>query len=291
MPTNFYFTGLNDGTESPVYEDIINEAIDISGTNVWYMPREAINDDDLVFGENPSSKFAKAYVISCYIANVGGYEGQGDFFSKFGLSIRDGTNLVISRRGFERAVPASIATRPREGDLLFVKVLSKIFEIKFVEEELMFFSLGKSNPYIYELRCDPWRFSNENLETGVDDVDSIQNDAAYTMTLNLNQGSGNYRIGEAVYQGTSLADASASAVVKAWQPQTKVLTVINIRGEFAASENVVGAISTTSYNTTQADDKTDVGASYDLYDNRRAQDRAEPIMDTNEQSQNPFGSP
>ena len=137
----------------------------------------------MVFGEYSKSKFNKAYMVELYLANVEGFEGQSDFFSKFGLEIRDTSNFIVSRRTFERYLPSAVAIRPREGDLIFVPLMNKLFEIKFVEEELMFFSIGNRNPYIYELRCELFRYSNEEISTGVDVIDRVEADVGYTTSL------------------------------------------------------------------------------------------------------------
>lgn len=150
-PTSHYFNNYsaNETNEMRLMEDVIVESIQIMGHDVFYLPREAWSEDDNILGENVTNRFKRAYTIEAYLANVEGYEGDGDFFSKFGLEIRDTSNFILSRRSFEKYIPSSIAIRPREGDLIYVPVMQKIFEIKFVEEELMFFSLGKRNPYIY----------------------------------------------------------------------------------------------------------------------------------------------
>jgi hypothetical protein len=290
MATSVYFNNFSAATigEQRLMEDVIGESIKIMGHDVFYLPREAWNEDDTIFGENTSSKFERAYVMEMYLANVEGYEGDGDFFSKFGLEIRDSSNFVVGRRAFEKYVPSTIAKRPREGDLIYIPVMNKIFEIKFVEEELMFFSLGKRNPYIYELRCEMFRYSNENINTGVEDIDIIEDRVAYTIELDVNAGSGNYFIGETVYQGANLVSSTASAEVKNWDPQLDKLYLINIVGTFAASANITGVKSNTVYNIAATDVMED-NSDYDLHDNKQLQTEADNFIDFTEV--NPFGRP
>jgi hypothetical protein len=269
-------------------EDLIVESIQIMGHDVKYMPREVYDATDDVLGESVNSKFTRAYGMEMYLANVEGYEGDGDFFSKFGLEIRDTSNFVVSRRSFEKYVPTTIARRPREGDLIFVPLLNKIFEIKFVEEELMFFSLGKRQPYMYELRCEVFRFSNEDFETGDSEVDDLEHSAAYTIELNLSTGSGNYYQDEIVYQGANLTYATAKAEVKHWIPETNKLEVINVKGAFTNSANVIGNTSNTRYTLASFDDLADL-VDYDDSDNRIIQTEANTFIDLSEI--NPFGVP
>ena len=269
-------------------EEVVTESIKIMGHDVYYIPREGFNETDILFGENPQSKFERAYHMEMYLANVEGYEGDGDFFSKFGLEIRDTSNFVVSRLTFEKYVPSSLAVRPKEGDLVFVPVMQKLFEIKFVEEELMFFSIGKRTPYIYELRCELFRYSQESLNTGVEEVDHVEHTLGYTIDMDLNNGSGNYNIEERVYQGANLAYSTASADVKDWDPITQKIQLINIIGQFQANANVIGSTSNTIYNVSIFDDLGD-NTDYDTYDNRNIQTEADAFIDFSEI--NPFGKP
>jgi hypothetical protein len=289
-PTNPYFNNFSPSVinEQRLVEDLVVETIRMYGHNVYYMPRETYDKMDEIYGEDTASKFSRAYVIEMYIANVEGYEGDGDFFSKFGLEIRDTSNFVVSRRSFERYVPSTIASRPREGDLVFVPVLNKVFEIKFVEEELMFFSVGKRNPYLFELRCEAFRYSNENINTGVEDVDIIESLTSYAQEIVLGTGTGNFIIGETVYQGANLASSSVSAKVVDWNPTTKKILVINVRGVFAGNTSVRGETSNVTYGATDTDtigDYSDV----DQYDNKYLQDEANNTIIIYEK--NPIGMP
>jgi hypothetical protein len=258
------------------------------GHNVYYMPRETYDQLDDIYGEDAASKFSRAYVVEMYLANVEGYEGDGDFFSKFGLEIRDTSNFVVSRRSFQRYIPSTIATRPREGDLVFVPVLNKVFEIKFIEEELMFFSVGKKEPYMFELRCEAFRYSNENINTGVDVVDVIENLTSYTQEIVLGSGSGNFIIGETVYQGANLASSTASAKIVDWNPEAKKILVINIRGVFSGNTAVTGETSQVTYGAIDTDTIGDY-SEVDQYDNKSLQNEANTTIILIEK--NPLGLP
>ena len=290
MATSVYFNNFSPAVlnEQRMFEDILYESIKIMGHDVKYMPRDAYDSTDEIIGESPQAKFDRAYTIEAYLANVEGYEGDGDFFSKFGLEIRDTSNFVISRRAFQKYIPSSIAERPREGDLIFVPVLNKIFEIKFVEEELLFFSLGKRNPYLYELRCEVFRYSQEDIDTGDEDIDNLADLVAYTIHLNMSAGANNYHIGEIVYQGANLSSATVTAKVAGWIPANSVLEVININGVFTTNVSVKGTSSNTTKNLISYDELRD-HVQYDEFDNRKIQTEADTFVDLSEI--NPFGMP
>ena len=291
MATSVYFNSFSPSmiNEKRLLEDLLVESIQIMGHDCYYIPRDSYNGDDEIFGETKNAKFTRAYTMEMYIANVEGYEGDGDFFSKFGLDIRDTSNFVVAARTFRKYIPSNIAFRPREGDLIYIPVMQKLFEIKFVEEELLFFSLGNRNPYIYELRCELFRFSDENIETGVEEVDEVAVDNSYTIELSL--GPGNdlyYNIGEDVYQGANLANALAKAVVSDYNPTTKKINLQNIVGTFAVGTPLVGQTTNASFSVVSTDVLGDY-VFYDLSDNKNLQTEAALFIDLSEI--NPFGMP
>ena len=63
MTTNVHFSK---GTisEQYLYEDLIIEAIGIYGHDVYYLPRELVNEDEL-FGEDPLSNLMMLMVLKC----------------------------------------------------------------------------------------------------------------------------------------------------------------------------------------------------------------------------------
>ncbi len=82
MPRSIHFsTGTHN--EQGLYEDIVIESIRIYGQDVYYIPREIITQD-LILGEDDSSRFQDAYMVEMYIENNDAFEGEGNLFSKFG---------------------------------------------------------------------------------------------------------------------------------------------------------------------------------------------------------------
>lgn len=276
-------------------EDVIAESIQIMGHNIYYIPRESFDAGDMIFGEYSKSKFDKAYLIEAYIGNISGFEGDNDFFSKFGLEIRETSNLVISRRAFKKIIPTTLRERPQEGDLLYIPVLKSLIEIKFVEQELMFHSLGNRLPYVYEMRCEAFRYSEEEINTGVDEIDQIAEEVQYTTKIQLNTTpisiiNTSYYDGETVYQSDdgTWANNYAAATVKEWYKANGTMFLYNIDGQFRANANVYGNTSHAIYRSTAYDDRTDFNQ-YDDYDNQELKLEADAFLDLSET--NPFGTP
>ena len=296
MATNRYFNNFPSqeriNNEHLLMEDIIVESIQIMGHGVYYIPRESFDEGDMVLGEYSKSAYNKAYTIEAYLSNVEGFEGQGDFFSKFGLEIRDTSNFVLSRRSFRNVLPGSIRQRPQEGDLVYIPVLHKMFEIKFIEQELMFHSIGKRLPYVYEMRCEAFRGSQEPINTGVEEIDQVGIDNNYSMALHLTNTpqSLDYYIGETVFQSSNgnWNAAYSHAIVKEWFASNNTILVYNIVGDFRNSANLIGNTSGSIYTLTNYDNKEN-HTFYEMFDNKQVNTDAGIILDLSET--NPFGTP
>jgi hypothetical protein len=294
MAVNRYFNNFPGqarfNNEHMLVEDVIAESIQIMGHNVYYIPRESFDNGDMIFGEYSKSMFHKAYMIEAYLANVTGFEGDGDFFSKFGLEIRDTSNFVLSRRSFSRFMPSTVRNRPQEGDLLYVPVLHKMFEVKFVEQELFFHQVGKRLPYVYELRCEAFRFSQDEIDTGVDEIDLVAEENSYAIRLNVSTtGSGSFIDDEVVYQSPdgTWANNTAYGKIREWHKANGVMFIYDITGNFTAN-NLYGNSSLALYIVSGKDDKTDY-VKYDIYNNEDFDTGADLILDLTET--NVFGTP
>lgn len=292
MATNPYFSSPIDqriDNENLLVEDLIVEAIQLTGQNVYYIPRESFDEGDMIYGEYSKSKFNKAYLIEAYISPADNFEGQHDFFSKFGLEIRDTSNFLLSRRSFSRFIPSSMRSRPQEGDLVYAPTFRRMFEIKFVEEEKLHFTLGKRNPYVYELRCELFRYSQEPIDTGVQEVDDVSAENSYTIKLVLDTtGTGTMTPEDIVYQSTdgTYANVTSQGTIKEWFSANGTLFVHTINGNFVVNSNVYSVTTNASYRLISKDEKGDY-VTYDLFDNLGFDTETELVVDLTET--NPFG--
>lgn len=170
MATNFYFSNFTNSGEQRLIEDLIIESIRIYGIDVWYLPRTLGALDDLL-NEDDLPIFNSAYMVEMYVKNVEGFQGDGDFLSKFGLQIRDSMTMTMAMRKFyEDVANYSEEVRPKEGDLLYFPLNRKIFEIKHVEHEAIFYQMGSLQTY--DFRVELFEYSNERFNTGVEEVDA-----------------------------------------------------------------------------------------------------------------------
>lgn len=295
MALNRYFNNFPSqnrlNNEHRLMEDVIVESIQIMGHNVYYIPRDSFDNGDMIFGEYSKSRFNKAYTMEAYLANVEGFEGDGDFFSKFGLEIRDTSNFVISRRSFVKGLPSTLRTRPQEGDLIYVPLMHRLFEIKFIEKKLMFYSLGNREPYIYEMRCELFRFSEDEIATGVQEIDQVAEENSYTYLLNVNpSGVGLYKDGEVVYQSPdgTWANSTSHATIKEWYAANGAMFVYDVTGNFTANA-LYGNTSLAIHNVLSLGDEKSDYVSFDIFDNKDFDTGADLVLDLSET--NPFGTP
>jgi len=208
-------------SEKNLYSDLVKEAIQIFGHDVYYIDRTTVAIDN-VLGEDSLSKFTSQVPIEMYVENAeGGYEGEKELMTQFGLENRNELTLVVHKERFQdltkqiqiesgtdstggsillesgtidqsgnsseletittgsdfyilTETDAVSTDRPLEGDLVYHPILGKIFEVSFVDHDEPFHQLD-NNP-IYKLNCKSYEYSSEALDTGITDIDSIEDD-------------------------------------------------------------------------------------------------------------------
>jgi hypothetical protein len=180
MPVSTYFNNFTNSQEQLLIEDLVIESIRIYGHDVFYCPRTLVNKDE-IYGEDSISRYDTQYMVEMYVKNVMGFQGEGDFMSKFNLQIRDQMTLTIARRTFfDEIGNVESIDRPQEGDLIYFPLNRKIFIVKFVEHEAIFYQMGSLQTY--DLNCELWEYSNEILNTGINDIDKLEKDYSFNMT-------------------------------------------------------------------------------------------------------------
>ena len=170
MAKNYYFENFENSMEQNLIEDLVIESIRIYGMDVWYIPRTLVGKDDIL-NEDDISTFNDAYMAEMYVKSVDGFEGEGDFLSKFGLEIRDSITMTIAKRTYESEVGGyEENTRPLEGDIIYLPLNNKMFEIQHVEHESIFYQMGSLQTY--DLRAELFEYSGERFNTGQRFIDT-----------------------------------------------------------------------------------------------------------------------
>jgi hypothetical protein len=286
MPTSVFFNNYNSTAEQRLYNDLINETIQIYGIDSMYIPRSTESAVDLIFGDDPTKSFEAAYPVEVYVKNVDNFEGQ-ELFSKFGLEIQHQIRFLMTTDAFKRRVPSTYS-RPREGDLLWLTNFQALFEIKFVNQQHFFYAFGNKNFYGFELVCERFRYSNETVQTGITEIDDAADSVISTYEFNMvSEGTGTYELGEQVFQGASLSTATATATIVSWNLPTSVLELKTIQGVFLAQQPIIGANSGANYILYSYDGLNNTNNLLD--NNSELGILADEILDFSEH--NPFGEP
>ena len=177
-------------SEQRLTQDLINEHLKIFGVDITYIPRKFVRKQTII-KEVQSSTFDDNFLLEAYINTFEGYGGQGDIMTKFGVSLRDELTVTISKERFEDFISPfleadddyELATRPREGDVIFFPLGQRLFEVKFVEHEDPFYQLGKN--YVYKLKCELFEYEDEVFDTDIEEIDSQLEDLGFISTLQL----------------------------------------------------------------------------------------------------------
>ena len=88
-------------TERNLYKDLIKEAIQIYGHDVYYVDRTLVARDN-VLGEDSLSKFTNANPIEMYVEDSEGFGGDKEIITQFGLENRNEITFVVSKEKFQQ---------------------------------------------------------------------------------------------------------------------------------------------------------------------------------------------
>ena len=242
-------------SEQNLYSDLIKEAIQIYGHDVYYVDRTTVAIDS-VLGEDSLSKFVTQHPIEMYVEDAsGGFAGEKEIMTQFGLENRNEITFVVNKKRFQEmdsqitledatdttggsvqleagsidqssnsstleTVTQSFITmngtdssstnsddkimlendnesfilseesgsefyiimdtattdadRPQEGDLIYTPVIKRLFEVSFVDHDDPFHQLD-NNP-VYKLRCKQFEYSQEVVDTGISEIDTVEDD-------------------------------------------------------------------------------------------------------------------
>ena len=93
------FTSI--ATERTLYSDLIKEAIQIYGHDVYYMDRSLVAEDNIL-GEDSLSKYRTQHPIEMYMEDSeGGFAGERELINQFGLQNLSEATFVVNKERFQ----------------------------------------------------------------------------------------------------------------------------------------------------------------------------------------------
>jgi hypothetical protein len=99
--TAFHTSNLHSlATERSLYQNLIKEAIQIYGHDVYYVNRDTVALDN-VLGEDSLSKYTKQTPIEMYVEDSEGFGGDKEIITTFGLENRNEITFVVSKERFQ----------------------------------------------------------------------------------------------------------------------------------------------------------------------------------------------
>tara|TARA_R110000744_G_scaffold105217_2_gene201172 strand:+ start:1147 stop:2142 length:996 start_codon:yes stop_codon:yes gene_type:complete len=200
-------------TEQNLYADLVAEAIQIHGHDVYYLDRTLVAEDT-VLGEDSLSKFNTQSLIEMYMEDSGGgYAGEKELMSQFGLQNLSEATFVVSKTRFQEKTKqiqieagtdstssGSIllesgtidSTSKLEGSNFYIVNETDATDADRPQEgdaiyhptlkklfEINFvdhdepFYQLDSNP-VYKMRCRLFDYGSEALDTGITEIDAIE---------------------------------------------------------------------------------------------------------------------
>jgi len=174
---NKYFKGkftMGSSSEQDLISSFMRESNEINGIDVRYIPRQIGGYDDILL-EDRFPEYIEKFPTVMYMDSFSGFEGEGDFFSKFGFEARDELMLTFHKEHWEEIVEAVKQDpevelvdeeKPAEKDIVYIPMVGGFFEITYTDNEDPFFQLG--NLYVFNLKLQRFTFSYENLSVEVD---------------------------------------------------------------------------------------------------------------------------
>ena len=293
MSVSPYTRPYSDTGQQGLIDSLTAETIFLGGWDVIYLPREDYTDEDQIFGQSQQLQYRSHFNVAVLIENTDGFEGEGEFYSKFGLEIKDRMRITMSRKtwedisydtvgagyragqtnydtflmefnsfgstsdrivledgsiqALETGSQASLRARPFEGDLVYFPFNKKLFQITFVEHETPFYPGGIIPQY--QMVCDLLEYSNEIFNTGIPEIDVLEDQHAQGRVecyLSTVEGYGEFSRGELIYKTSALGvddhnSLSPNARVLSHDASSGKLVVVPLRGGFSANDIVVGS--------------------------------------------------
>tara|TARA_B100000287_G_scaffold250248_1_gene235203 strand:+ start:990 stop:2468 length:1479 start_codon:yes stop_codon:yes gene_type:complete len=191
MATSPYIHHYRDLGEQGLIQSITAETIFLGGRDVIYLPREDYNREDAIFGQATQLIFRTSFNVAMLVESTEGFEGEGEFYSKFGLDIKDRVTLSLSRKTWEElniesASPVNLTNREdADGYDRLLLELSTRYTTQ--EDTLIAENLDRmvteDNEHAFTTQVDDLVLEVQDLQLGIDRP--IAEDSGGTREVNL----------------------------------------------------------------------------------------------------------
>lgn len=171
MTLNTYFNNYMVSDEQQLVRNLLAEATQIYGKDVYYLPLERTHYD-AIYNQDDLHEYNIAIAIEMYIESYDSFKGDGTFLGKFNLEIRDQLIFTVVKKRFEDSVQNVIEIdRPREGDIIYFPLVKRMYRITFVDYKPTMYAFDDLPQYA--ITTELIEYSGETFNTGIRDIDII----------------------------------------------------------------------------------------------------------------------
>lgn len=166
MANRFGFYTNDSSNDRSLMESLIRENNQWFGFTSYFLPKEYVNLDK-IFGEAMQQKFEDAYEMELITESHDGFQSGEQLYNKFGMNLSFTSDLYI---GIEHFQDITGMTQPIVGDIIFIPMFNKFFEITNVNDRYTFYQNGKL--YVFKMDVEMLRSDgSDNINTGIDIID------------------------------------------------------------------------------------------------------------------------
>lgn len=177
---NPYFNFYNNNQEFTLYNNMADEMIEMYGIQCLYMPR-SVRKTDMLFGEDSGAYFTSdtSFEITMYLEDPLSF-GEDEMYAKFGLSVNNRCTLFVQQDRLRNL----IGDEPFFGDLIYIPMFNRLFEVTNPEEKTSFFLFGRL--MTFAIKCELIKYSQEKIDVGINEIDNLYGNTAPTVSLTDN---------------------------------------------------------------------------------------------------------
>jgi hypothetical protein len=169
-PHPFRFNNEDDTVDVELFKDIYEEATNLYGTDVVYIPVEHFQIED-TFGEYLSESLQKGVPMRSFVEQTEGWEGISDIYSKFGLRNQEDMSFHIGKN-----VIAEYEIEPKAGDIIYMVTTKQLWEIESLSDDKSpsFHPLGKFISWTFFCKAYVFDHADASEEFLTDENEDMQ---------------------------------------------------------------------------------------------------------------------
>lgn len=165
MASRFNFYNTDASNDRNLLDELLTELDEVIGVTCYYIQATRSNVDK-IFGESDKVEYNDAWEIELVLENPDGFDGGEQLYNKFGMNFTYTQSLSCGMKHFEDVTDL---TQPAIGDLIYIPMKDKFYEINYVNNRTIFYQNGQK--FVFRMDVQDFRFNGETIDTGIDEID------------------------------------------------------------------------------------------------------------------------